>query len=282
MNMFLRMLCLAPLTLLADLADAPAPAAAPPPAYAQPDYHNYFQIGANYTRVNFRPSGENTFNGNLGGIRGIYEYAPANAFYAAVEGKYRQGTSSGEDGRRGLLILDAAERVGYTWEKGDWVAVFYSGFGFRFLGHDLRPSSTAAPNFNGSFFPPFISGETSLQLDYYDFYFPVGIITEYTFNDTFILGLSAQWKGQVFSTVSIRPLGGTYWTLTNAFGNVLVEMPLVFNLNKAGTYSLILTPFYERWQDGHSTAVSSGGVPLDLPSNNYNFYGADLTFLYSF
>lgn len=45
---------------------------------------------------------------------------------------------------------------------------------------------------------------------------------------------------------------------------------------------LVVSPFYERWQDGHTTAKTSGGTPLGLHGNTYNFFGVDLNLAYSF
>jgi hypothetical protein len=41
-------------------------------------------------------------------------------------------------------------------------------------------------------------------------------------------------------------------------------------------------PFYEHWQDGHTTAKLSNGTPLGLPGNTYNFYGIELNFSFCF
>ena len=241
-----------------------------------------FHVGVNYSRLNFKPDNLASFNGNLGGLHALYEYQPTNAFYAGAEASWRQGSLTGTDGKRNLTDITVAERLGYSWNCDCWQLTCFTGFGFRFLGHHLNPSEEAPTTFTGSFFPPFLTDETSLRLDYFEFYFPLGLQSEYSFSQFFSLGLNFTWMPHAFSTVNIRPLGGAYWSLTNTYANFLIEIPFAFNFTCTNTFSLVLSPFYERWQDGHSTAKSSNGTPLDLEGNTYNFYGADVNFIYRF
>ena len=242
---------------------------------------SFLTVGGNYTRVNFKPHGEASFNGNMGGAQAKYEYRPADGVYAAVEVDWRQGSMEGSAGKRTLIDIDAVEKIGYTWSCEDSLFTLYTGFGFKYLGHHLHSSSGAAA-FNGSFFPPFLSSATSLKFRYYEFYAPLGFLTSYRFNSWFSAGVDFQWMPQIFPTVKIEPLGGTCWDLKYTFGNFLVEVPLLFDLTGCGDWILTVSPFYERWQDGHSTAKTSNGTPLGLPGNTYNFYGADLNLTYSF
>ena len=87
---------------------------------------------------------------------------------------------------------------------------------------------------------------------------------------------------QVYPTVKITPLKGARWILKNTVGNVLVELPLTYFLSEDKRYSLVLKPFYERWEDGRSTAKTSSGQELGLPKNSYNFWGAELNIAFSF
>ena len=237
-------------------------------------------VGGNYSRLNFKPDGQPSFNGNMGGAHAKYEYRPANAFYGGIEFDWRRGSMDGSAGKRTLTDINVAEKMGYTWLCDRWLFTLYTGFGFRYLGHHLQPSSSFS-TLSGPFSPA-ISGGSSLKFDYYEFYFPVGFVSEYKFNSCFTLGLDFEWMPQAFPTVQIRPLGGTFWSLTNKFANFLVEMPFIFTLTKRGNWMITLNPFYERWQDGHSTAKTSRGIPLGLPGNTYNFYGANLNLVYSF
>ena len=245
-------------------------------------FDSFLTVGGNYTRVNFKPKGDPSFNGNMGGVHGKYEYRPENAIYAAIELDWRQGSMDGSAGKRTLCDVNTAEKIGYTWSCDCLLFTAYTGFGFRYLGHHFEPSSSSGPLFNGSFFPPFLSSSTSLKFRYYEFYAPLGFLSEYDFNSWFSVGVNFQWMPQIFPTVKIEPLGGACWDLSYTFGNFLVEVPFNFNLTQCGDWTLSLIPFYERWQDGHSTAKTSGGIPLGLPENTYNFYGVDLNVTYSF
>jgi len=262
-------------------------------AFANGNNHNYntqvcdnsiITIGANYSHVNIKPSGNSSFNGNLGGLHAMYEYRPLNSFYGAALFKWRQGRASGSEGSRSILDLNVAERLGYVFGFKDnrclWT--LFSGFGFRFLGHRLNPAALTSAAFIGSFFPPFITEENSLKINYHDFYMPVGFLLEYSICSRFDLGLYATWMPQIFSTAKIQPLSGTFWDLKETYGNVLVEVPLIFRLTQSKNCSLVLKPFYEFWQDGKSTAQTSTGIPLGLPKNTYHFVGVNLDFLYSF
>jgi hypothetical protein len=87
---------------------------------------------------------------------------------------------------------------------------------------------------------------------------------------------------QVYPTVSIVPLKGARWDLTNKLNNYYVSTPFTFSLSENKRFQIIFNPFYEHWQDGPTTAKLSNGTPLGLPGNTYNFYGADLNFAFSF
>jgi hypothetical protein len=87
---------------------------------------------------------------------------------------------------------------------------------------------------------------------------------------------------QVYPTVKITPLNGARWIIKRTLSNMLVEFPMTFFLTRSQHAALILKPFYEYWSDGRSTAKMSNGVPLGLPGNVYNFWGAELNFLYAF
>jgi hypothetical protein len=87
---------------------------------------------------------------------------------------------------------------------------------------------------------------------------------------------------QIFPTVSIVPLKGTHWSLTNTLNNYFVELIFDFNITQDKCLHISFNPFYERWQDGHSTAKTSSGISLGLPGNTYNFWGADLNVGYRF
>jgi hypothetical protein len=225
------------------------------------------QIGPNYTHASIRPHGHTTFNGNLGGAQGIYEYRPANNFYGGAKLAWRQGHTHSQAGSRSLLYADAQERLGYTFacSQNAWRWTFFSGVGYRHLGQTFNPKHSS-----------------SIKFRYNEIYIPVGTIINYTTSSWFGIGLAATWMPQVYPTVKIEPLKGARWILKDKISNFSVELPLTFILTASKRFSLILNPSYEYWQDGKSTAKTSSGIPLDLPSNTYNFWGLDLNLAYSF
>lgn len=225
------------------------------------------QIGGSYTRANIRIDEQPSFHGNLGGIQGSYEYKPWNSVYAGLRAAWKQGKTKNSFARRNLEYVDVQERIGYTYAPccNDWALTIFSGFGYRFLGHKLKQFE-----------------EPSIKFDYNEFYIPVGFLTEYFFCSCWSLGLDFTWMPQVYPTVKITPLKGARWILKNTSGNVAVELPLTYFLTEDNCYSLVFKPFYERWEDGRSTAKTSSGQELGLPKNSYNFWGAELNIAFSF
>ncbi len=243
---------------------------------------SFFMLGANYTRVNFAPKGLSSFNGNMGGLEAEYAWQPPNAFYAGLELDWRQGSMTGSSGKRDLVQVNTAEKLGYTWVGKCWLYNLYTGFGFNYLGHHLHPSTTSPSAFSGSYFPPFISTATSIKFNYYEFYFPLGFTSSYEAVRWFTIGLNFEWMAQVFTSVGISSLPGAYWNLQQKLLNFLVEVPFIFHLTCRSNWKFVINPFYEHWQDGKSTATTSSGTPLGLPLNNYNFYGVEFNFIYNF
>lgn len=244
------------------------------------EYSSRLQIGVDYTRVHLKPHGHTSFNGNLGGLQGIYEYRPEDYFYGAAKFAWKEGNTHGSSGKRSLLYIDAQERLGYTFgfNQPDSTLTLYSGFGYRHLGQKLKTKEEGGEE------------ESSLRFRYNEIYIPVGFLTNFVVNSWFAVGVDFTWMPQVYPTVSIKPLKGNHWTITKRLANFFVEVPFDFTLTKDKRFHLIFKPFYERWQDGHSTAKTlpapelgiPGGIPLGLPGNTYNFYGADLNFTYCF
>lgn len=230
-------------------------------------YPSCLQIGPNYTRVNLKPDDHNSFNGNLWGAQGSYEYKPTNDLYAGATLAWRQGDIDGPAGSRYLLYIDTQERLGYTFasEKKKWLVTLFSGFGYRHLGHHLKPTTGSSRHFR-----------------YNEFYVPVGLISDINFTSRFTWGMGVTWMPQVFPTVSTSPGHGNNWSLKYRLANFFVEMPFDFAVTKNRRFHITFNPFYETWKDGHSTAKTSTGASLGLPSNDYNFWGADLNFGYYF
>lgn len=222
-----------------------------------------FQIGGNYTRANIKVDDQHSFDGNLGGVQGSYEYRPWNGFYGAVRVAWKEGKTENSHADRRLTYVDAQERIGYTYTSScyDWSSTLFSGVGYHYLGHKLIQSD-----------------DDSLKFDYNEFYIPVGFLSEYIFCSYWALGLNFIWMPQIDSSVEIIPLRGARWILQNRLSNFLVELPLTYFFTEDGCYAVILKPFYEHWEDGHSIARSSSGQSLGLPKNSYNFYGVELNF----
>ncbi|QVL57204.1 MAG: hypothetical protein KFB93_07425 [Simkaniaceae bacterium] len=228
---------------------------------------HHFMIGPNYARGYVKPSGFPSFKGNLGGMQGVYEYKPFDFLYAGARLDWRYGKLHAGDGKRTLLDVDVHERLGYTFSffNKDLSLTLFSGFGYRHLSHDLK-----------------LNHRKSIDLRYNHFYVPVGVMTDYTVNSWFSIGANGTWMGQVFSSVALSPIGGTYWKIKKKFKNCLIEMPLTFVVQESRNLSLVLTPFFEFWQDGSTTGRSPSGTSLGLPKNTYIFWGGELSLKASF
>lgn len=223
------------------------------------------QIGANYTYVSFKPRHNHSFSGNLGGMQALYEYKPMNSFYGAAKLLWRQGKMHRHSEKRTFTNYDGQERLGYTYADDVWDLTLFSGFGYHYLKQKLSPKSGG-----------------SLRFTYNEFYVPLGILSNYCVNSWFTVGLDFTWMPQVFSSVSIVPQGGARWTLKDTLNNFYVSIPHTFTLTESKRFQLILNPFYEHWEDGHSTAKLPNGIALGLPKNTYNYYGIDVNFAYRF
>lgn len=227
------------------------------------------QIGVDYTYADIKVH-DHSFHGSLGGVQGSYEYRPWSGLYADIEASWKAGRVNHGHTHRSLEYVDVQERLGYTYSPccQDWLVSFFSGFGFRFLGHKLEHSR-----------------DHSIRFDYNEFYIPVGIVSDYIFNfcdSRLAAGFNLIWMPQIYSTVRISPLKGARWVLKNTYGNVRVELPFSYSIMNNHCYWLIIKPFYEHWEDGRSTAKTFTGNSLGLPRNCYNFWGIDFNFAYNF
>jgi hypothetical protein len=201
------------------------------------------------------------FTGCLGGVVGGYEYKKPDSLYTLVEGSYASGTittsDTGNNKRNvddGLLDL----RVGYN---GTLASCFnwtlYTGGGFRWNRQQREEGALSALTFN-----------------YYKIYIPLGILLDYTFNETVNVGLDFTWMPDVLSMVSLSSMQGSYWELER-MNNYQVEIPCLFTV--ACRYQVIFAPFWRHFWDGASTAVTNGGMPLDLDKQMTNNWGASLS-----
>ncbi len=145
--------------------------------------------------------------------------------------------------------------------KARWT--FFSGLGYRHLRQDFNNISP-------------------IRFEYNEFYVPVGWNMDYAFNSWFHWNINGVWMPQVFPSLWIHPFGGANWSLVKQLGNFLVEMPLEFTLNQKGSWHILVTPFYEYWQNGRTTASTSWGLALGIPRNTYQFCGLNVNVGYCF
>lgn len=225
------------------------------------------QMGASYTRANMTVDGQSSFDGNLGGLEGSYEYKPLNTIYGGLRAAWKEGNTDNSSADRKLVYVDVQERIGYTYSPdcSNWALTIFSGFGYRFLEHRFKQFH-----------------EPSIKFRYNEFYIPVGFLSEYFFCSCWSVGLNCIWMPQVFPTVEIVPFKGVHWDLKDTMGNVLIELPVTYFFQGDACYSFLLKPFYERWEDGRSTAKNSNGQKLGLSKNTYNFWGIEFNFAYAF
>ncbi len=234
---------------------------APPREFSQ-----QVQVGGNYSYAWIKPKGNHTTKGSLGGVRAIYEYRPQDWVYAATAFSWRAGTTENGATKRKLQDFNGQERVGYTFGKeriGHNRLTLFTGAGVRYLAEKVSVNSA------------------SLDLDYTEFYIPVGFLFENTVNSIFSWGCNFQWMPQVFPIVRLKPLSGAQWGLTYKISNFFVEVPLTFS-GFCDRLAVIVSPFFETWHDGRSTAKTTTGLALGLPSNSYIFTGVNVSLAVSF
>lgn len=228
---------------------------------------SHLQVGANYTRVKLTPHDNPSFSGNLGGLEALYEFRAPERIYGGVKLSWRQGNTKGSAGSRFLLDGDAEERIGYTFSDALQKNLFslFTGFGFRYLEETHKPLTGSSVNFK-----------------YEEYYVPVGFLFDRKCSQRCDFGIHFTWMPQVYPTVKITPLKGARWILTNTYKNFLLEAPVTVTLTKNRRVTFIVKPFFQYWQDGHSTATTETGLALDLPGNTYLFGGIYLNLGYAF
>ncbi len=238
-----------------------------PKVEVEKEYPSNIEFGGDYSYVTLQPKGHATFHGNLGGAQAIYEYKAKRNIYGAARLAWKQGNTRSSGADRFLRIIDTQERLGYSFGSvaKERMLTLYSGLGFRYLGQKLNPRHGKTVHFN-----------------YSEFYVPVGFITYGTLTSRFTLGAAFAWMPQIFPTVTITPRRGAHWSLKDRINNYFAELIFDFALNRSKWAHLIFRPFYERWQDGPSTARTSSGLKLGLPGNTYNFWGIDINLAFYF
>lgn len=243
------------------------PKAVPVTKEEPPVYPHRVQVGGNYTYLHLVPEGSSAFNGNLGGVQGLYEYRPMDHVYTGVRASWKQGNTTFSNEERSILYIDTHQRIGYTaaFRNETFQLSLYTGIGYHYLDQKLE-----------------VPQLSPLYFAYNEFYVPVGFAFNYVINPSFSWGLNGTYMPQVFTTVSINPLRGTYWTLTRTFKNFRIESPFDFAVTKSHRLRVLISPFFEYWQDGKSFAQTTTGIALDLPSNTYYYAGVDVNLGYNF
>ncbi|MBS0629349.1 MAG: hypothetical protein JSS30_03885 [Verrucomicrobia bacterium] len=231
------------------------------------DENSIFFIGGSYTRSHIDPKGFSNFDGNMGGVQGMYQYRPLQSFYFAIGGYWRAGKNTGRTGTRDLVDAGVHERIGYTFATCDSCFLFtpYTGFGYRHLSHHVKPK-------NGN----------RIKLRYNEFFIPVGFLTIYDLFSCVSIGLDAVWMPQVFPTVTFNVVDGARWVIKSTYKNFNVALPLYFHFSSCSSFDVVLSPFFEYWEDGQTTARTQFNDPLGLPKNSYIFWGINLNLQYAF
>lgn len=229
-------------------------------------FKSHIQVGGSYTYAHITPNHHASTSGHLGGMQALYEYKTMQSIYEGIAISWKQGNTHGSSGSRFFLCFDTQERIGYTW--GSWrkgrMLTLFTGFGYRYNGNHVKTAGN------------------SVHFDYSEFYAPVGVLFRGRLNSIVSAGLNFQWMPQVYPTVKITPLKGARWILSNKISNFRGELPLTVRLTKKYRISLMLVPFFEHWQDGHTSAKTQLGTVLHVPGNRYLLGGIDLNLRWSF
>ena len=205
------------------------------------------------------------FTGWLGGFILGYEYKQPRSLYASLDISYAIGTietKTGSSGNTKRFIHDEIleTRLGYNAilnQSRSCLFTPYTGAGFRWNIQYRNPGALQ-----------------SLKFNYYKIYIPLGFLLNYRPNSILDLGLDFEWMPDVLSMVSISSMKGSFWELVR-MNNYQVQLPCLFHF--ANRWELSLTPFWYHFRDGKSTAVTSGGVPLNLQKQMTNDWGARIS-----
>jgi hypothetical protein len=223
--------------------------------------NNRVRVGASWSYLWITPKSFSSFHGNLWGAEAVYEYRPLRSIYQGLTFNYRQGNTHSHSQKRELLDFDVQERLGYTFAnaKRNWAVTLYAGFGYRYLGQELKQPSLSTVSF-----------------DYSEFYVPIGFLVNRCINKYVDIGVNFSWLPQAFTTVDIIPLGGANWIIKRRIDNLQAELPITFKPMPERSFIIELKPYVQWWHDGKSVARTSFGDALGLPSNTYLFAGIEL------
>lgn len=231
----------------------------------EPETCSIISVGGSYTRSHIKPKGLSDFDGNMGGVQGMYQYQTPCCVYLAIGGYWRTGKNSGSSGVRDLMDAGVHERIGYTFSFCDFLVSPYTGFGYRHLAHHVKPKVG-----------------NKIRLRYNEFYIPVGLTSMYDFCNWLSIGLNGVWMPQVYSTVTFNVADGARWVTESTYKNFNVSLPFYFHVWCDCKFSVVVNPFFEYWQDGKTIAKTQFNDPLGIPRNTYTFWGVELNLQYAF
>lgn len=224
-------------------------------------------LGGNWAYSHLKVKGKPSFYGHLEGIQATYEYRPPSSFSTRFHALYRQGKLKSTTARRILTETDLSEVLSYTIScderVGEWS--FFAGLGYHHLEHQLTDHNCS-----------------TIYFRYNEFYLPIGLFTDYHLTSWFSWGMRATWMPQIYPTVTIIPIEGARWQIAGTCGNIRTQLPLTFVVGKQRPWTITLEPTFTYWKDGQTTAKTTTGQGLNLPSNASYFWGCDLTLRYPF
>jgi hypothetical protein len=211
-------------------------------------------VGSGYTFLQ-----QNGFSGHLGTFQASYIYQPSWQLYAGYIFKMGIGSSSDSDSRKGIFNIDTQERLGYTFGKK--ISLF-SGLGYRYINQKDRWFG--------------ISFSTS----HHDLYIPIGLSLETAMHSRFQLGISGQWRPQIYPIISLSTREGISWRTEIKLTNFLIEIPLKIKISQDHPFHLVFIPFVDYWQEGKTIVSFKSGKPI--PEQTFLFAGIDVDLTFGF
>ena len=215
------------------------------------------KFGGGYT---FLQQGQS--HGNLAAFQASYVYQSVGKFYTGVTFKLEEGSIHSSERKKRILDIDAQERAGYTFGSLDhrWLLSLFTGLGYRYL------------NQKETWFG------VSFSCTHNDLYVPVGLFVEGELSSRIRLGLSGQWRPQIYPALTLRP--GHQWITERTLKNFLVEVPLSVKLLSSYPIYFVLTPFLDFWQEGQTLSDCKFGRPI--PEQTFLFVGIDASVKFCF
>ncbi|MBM3191075.1 MAG: hypothetical protein FJZ63_00275 [Chlamydiae bacterium] len=198
-----------------------------------------------------------------GGSFGL-EYRPFCSFYGGFFADWMMGDCDSEMSMsRYIHDIDGQARFGYSlpmWNFYKMTITAFSGLGYSQVVQYLRQDLV-------------IEGE---KYHYYNYYVPVGSIIDFRINRGFGFGFLFEWKITLNEMLKTPYLQGVRFNLKRKNGYQL-EVPFRFFLGAKTTQAEIdLVPYLTYKVDGALHAKLPNEASLDLPKQDYKFWGLRL------